>query len=70
MTYWGQWERLRFLDWPDDGFGNLLEPAGSWYHDHPEAELPEGMVRANPHKHRFVFDRFYAPDQDGALPSR
>ena len=31
----------------DDGFGNLLEHCGSWYHENPEAEVPEGMIRGN-----------------------
>ena len=31
----------------DDGFGNLLEACGSWYFEHPEAPVPEGMIRAN-----------------------
>ena len=31
----------------DDGFGNQLEAAGSWYLENPKAELPIGMIRAN-----------------------
>lgn len=32
----------------DDGFGNLIEAAGSYYNDHPEEKLPyKHMMRVN-----------------------
>jgi hypothetical protein len=31
----------------DDGFGNLLEACGAWYHEHKDAPVPDGMIRAN-----------------------
>jgi hypothetical protein len=58
-NWWGKWEAdcWRFLDWPDDGYGNCLNPVGSWYHEHPEEPLPsEWHIRANGHGAKcFVF---------------
>lgn len=39
--------RTENLHLADDGFGNLLEHCGSWYHEHPEAPVPDGMIRGN-----------------------
>ena len=31
----------------DDGFGNLLEHCGSWYHQNPHEPVPKGMIKSN-----------------------
>lgn len=44
----------------DDGFGNLLEACGSWYHEHPNAPVPAGMIRSNyAAALAFAFDLWY-----------
>ena len=52
------------LSLADDGFGNLLEHCGSWYYEHQEAPVPEGMIRGNYEAAlKFVYEHWHQPSR-------
>jgi hypothetical protein len=49
----------------DDGFGNLLNLAGSWYLEHIDEPLPEGVIRGNyAGALAFIFGHWHQPSPD------
>lgn len=65
-AYHWRWKHPGFhwmdvVDNPDDGFGNVMIPVGSWYHEHPTENLPsERHILANNHGARcFFFEHWH-----------